>query len=145
VLLLVASCLRADDRLTISIHRNNKVALCQTGEIIVNDNVRVFYLERTVREELLKPLRPGTYTGTLYSDSGGHWRLTISIGKSKRIEFHLGSMLDQTEPYLLVGIRHGNDLCTIIDTPAAVRKLEGALRGTGERPVQVTIVNSVGK
>lgn len=119
---LAPQLLTASDAFSVTIYREYPSQKCTSGYLAVNDNIIAYTLERpwADNQQNLSSIPAGTYPGTLRYDHNDHWRIELqNVPGRQNIQIHIGNQPDQSKGCILVGLKLGPDLCSIVGGTSA--------------------------
>lgn len=117
----------------LTIARKYKSAECTSGYLAVNGNIIAYTLELPWQGNapLISAIPDGTYGGTLRYDHSDKWRIELTgVPNRTSVQIHTGNTPDNSEGCILVGLRLGADLCSVIDSKKAFDALRTAFYGS---------------
>jgi hypothetical protein len=126
-----ASAQRGEFRLTIA--RKYKGDKCTSGYLAVNGNIIAYATELPFRNNapLISAIPDGQYGGILRYDHVDQWRIELTgVPGRTNIQVHTGNTPDDSEGCILVGLKLGDDLCSVIDSKKAYDALRTAFYGS---------------
>lgn len=127
-----ASFATAED-FTLTIARKYSSNECTSGYFAVGGNIIAYTLERPWRGNapLISSIPVGRYKGVLRYDHTDQWRIELQgVPGRTHVQIHTGNTPDDTEGCILVGLKLGSDLCSVIDSSKAYADLKKAFYGT---------------
>jgi Family of unknown function (DUF5675) len=107
----------SDFKLTIA--RKHKSDSCTSGYLAVDGNVIAYALELPWQgnKPLVSSIPDGTYGGILRYDHPDKWRIELTgVPGRTNVQIHTGNTPDDSEGCVLVGLKLGDDLCSVIDS-----------------------------
>lgn len=120
-----------DFKLTIA--RKHRDANCTSGYLAVNGKIIAYTLERPWlgNAPLISSIPEGSYGATLRYDHPDKWRIELTgVPKRTNVQIHTGNTPDNTEGCILVGLKLGPDLCSVLDSKKAYEALRTAFYGS---------------
>lgn len=117
----------------LTIARKYKGDKCTSGYLAVNGDVIAYALELPWKNNapLISAIPDGTYPGTLRYDHADRWRIELSgVPGRTSVQIHTGNTPDDTEGCILVGLKLGADLCSVVDSKKAYDALRTAFYGS---------------
>jgi len=127
----VAIATPSDFRLTIA--RKHRSGTCTSGYLAVNGEIIAYTLELPWRGNapLISSIPDGSYGAILRYDHADNWRIELSgVPGRGNVQIHTGNTPDDTEGCILVGLRLGADLCSVLDSRRAYDALRTAFYGS---------------
>jgi hypothetical protein len=125
-------CAQASEfRLTIA--RKYKSNTCTSGYLAVDGKVTAHILELPWRGNapFISSIPDGTYGGVLRYDKPDKWRIELTgVPGRAGVQIHTGNTPDDSEGCILVGVKLGDDLCSVIDSKKAYDALRSAFYGS---------------
>jgi len=122
---------QSDFKLTIA--RKYRDAYCTSGYLAVNDKIIAYTLEKPWlgNAPLISSIPDGTYGGILRYDHADKWRIELTgVPGRTHVQIHTGNTPDNSEGCILVGLKLGGDMCSVVDSRAAYAALRTAFYGT---------------
>jgi hypothetical protein len=124
----------AADKFALTIARKYSSPECTAGYLSVNGAIICYALERAqiANIPLISGIPTGTYSAHLRYDHPDKWRIELdNVPNRKNIQIHIGNISADTEGCILVGDKvEASNLCRLIDSATAYRKLKKAFYGT---------------
>ena len=120
-----------DFKLTIA--RKFKNASCTSGYLAVNGEIIAYTLELPWQgnEPLISSIPDGTYGGILRYDHTDQWRIELTgVPGRTNVQIHTGNTPDDSEGCILIGLKLGDDLCSVVDSKKAYESLRKAFYGS---------------
>ncbi len=120
---------------TLTIARKYRSDTCTSGYFAVNGKIIAYTLERpwAGNAPIISSIPDGTYNGVLRYDHRDTWRIELQdVPGRNHIQIHVGNTPDDTEGCILIGLRLGDDLCSVIDSGMAYSALKAAFYGTAD-------------
>jgi len=117
----------------VTIARKYKGANCTSGYLAVNGNIIAYALELPWQGNapLISSIPEGTYGGILRYDHPDKWRIELTgVPGRNNVQIHTGNIPDDSEGCILVGLKLGADLCSVIDSKKAYEALRTAFYGS---------------
>lgn len=134
----------------LTIARKHSSPICTSGYLAVDGEIIAYVLEKPWlnNRPLVSSIPDGIYGGTLRYDHADKWRIELrGVPGRGNIQIHTGNSSDDTEGCILVGLRLGKDLCSVLDSKSAYAALKNAFYGTSnpvttpDKAIQVTVVS----
>ncbi|MGR9179741.1 DUF5675 family protein (plasmid) [Rhizobium leguminosarum] len=120
-----------DFKLTIA--RKYSGSNCTSGYLAVNDKIIAYTLEKPWQGNapLISSIPDGTYGAILRYDHADKWRIELTgVPGRTHVQIHTGNTPDDSEGCILVGLKLGDDMCSVLDSRAAYTALRTAFYGT---------------
>jgi hypothetical protein len=117
----------------LTIARKYKDAKCTSGYLAVNGNIIAYTLELPWQGNapLISAIPDGTYGGILRYDHTDKWRIELTgVPDRTNVQIHTGNTPDNSEGCILVGLKLGTDLCSVVDSKKAFDALRTAFYGS---------------
>lgn len=124
---------QTDFKLTIARKYSDKN--CTSGYLAVNDQIVAYTLERPWQGNapLISSIPDGTYGGILRYDHADQWRIELTgVPDRTHVQIHTGNSPDDSEGCILVGMKLGDDLCSVQNSKAAYSALKNAFYGSSD-------------
>lgn len=123
----------APSAFVLTIARKYKGPTCTSGYLAVDGKIIAYTLERPWQNNapLISSIPDGTYGGILRYDHADKWRIELTgVPGRANVQIHTGNTPDDTEGCILVGLKLGDDLCSVTDSKKAFDALRTAFYGT---------------
>jgi hypothetical protein len=117
----------------LTIARKYNSEKCTSGYLAVNGDIIAYTLELPWQgnEPLISAIPDGTYGGILRYDHADAWRIELTgVPGRANVQIHTGNTPDDSEGCILVGLKLGNDLCSVVDSKKAYDALRTAFYGS---------------
>jgi hypothetical protein len=117
----------------LTIARKYKSARCTSGYLAVNGDIIAYALELPWEGNapLISSIPDGTYGGFLRYDHPDRWRIELTgVPARTNVQIHTGNTPDDTAGCILVGLKLGPDLCSVVDSKKAYEALRTAFYGS---------------
>jgi Family of unknown function (DUF5675) len=117
----------------LTIARKHKSASCTSGYLAVNGKIIAYTLELPWQGNapLISSIPDGKYGGILRYDHPDKWRIELKgVPGRSNVQIHTGNTPDNSEGCILVGLRLGDDLCTVIDSKKAYEAFRTVFYGS---------------
>jgi hypothetical protein len=117
----------------LTIGRKYKGSSCTSGYLAVNGRVIAYTVELPWRgnKPLISSIPDGSYAGILRYDHTDMWRIELTgVPGRTHVQIHTGNVPDDTEGCILVGLKLGDDYCSVIDSSRAYDALRNAFYGS---------------
>lgn len=133
---------------SVIIARKYKGSNCTSGYLAVDGAVIAYALELPWKNNapLISAIPDGIYSGILRYDHPDLWRIELTgVPGRDHVEIHTGNTPDDSEGCILVGLKLGADLCSVIDSKKAYDALRTAFYGspnpaaTPNKTIKVTV------
>jgi hypothetical protein len=121
----------SDFRLTVA--RKHRDANCTSGYFAVNGKIIAYTLEKPWKGNapLISAIPDGSYGGILRYDHPDRWRIELTgVPMRTNVQIHTGNTPGDTEGCILVGLKLGTDLCSVLDSKKAYDALRTAFYGS---------------
>ncbi|MBY5482086.1 hypothetical protein HFO84_32900 [Rhizobium leguminosarum] len=122
---------QSDFKLTIA--RKYSDSNCTSGYLAVNDKIIAYTLEKPWQGNapLISSIPDGAYGGILRYDHADKWRIELTgVPGRTHVQIHTGNTPDDSEGCILVGLKLGGDMCSVLDSKSAYAALRTAFYGT---------------
>lgn len=123
----------AADDFTLTIARKYRDQKCTSGYLAVNGKIIAYTLELPWRGNapLISSIPDGRYSGLLRYDHPDKWRIELKgVPGRQAVQIHTGNSPDDSEGCILIGLKLGGDLCSVIDSKKAYDDLRIAFYGS---------------
>ena len=124
----------AQEPFTITIATKYSAADCTSGYLSVNGLVVCYALEKpqAANIPLISAIPAGAYPAHLRYDHADRWRIELdNVPDRKNVQIHVGNFTRDTEGCILVGDKIvSTDLCTLIDSATAYKRLKRVFYGS---------------
>ena len=123
----------ATEDFVLTIARKYKGDNCTSGYLAVNGNIIAYTLELPWQDNapLISSIPDGSYGGILRYDHPDGWRIQLTgVPGRDNVQIHTGNTPDNSEGCILVGLKLGDDLCSVIDSKKAYDALRTAFYGS---------------
>jgi hypothetical protein len=117
----------------LTIARKYKTGICTSGYLAVNGKIIAYTLELPWQGNapLISSIPDGGYPGILRYDHPDKWRIELTaVPGRNNVQIHTGNTPDDSEGCILVGLKLGNDLCSVVDSKKAYDALRTAFYGS---------------
>jgi hypothetical protein len=124
---------------------------CTSGYLAVNGVITCYTLERpwSDNKQNISSIPAGKYSGSVRYDHADHWRIELNdVPGRSNIQIHIGNEPDQTKGCILVGMKLGDDLCSLENSAVALKAIKTAFYGsdspvaTPDKSISVEIVDA---
>jgi hypothetical protein len=122
---------------TVTVMRQYPDKKCTSGYLAVDGKIIAYTLERPWVNNVqnISSIPTGKYTGHLRYDHTDFWRIELDgVPNRTNVQIHIGNEVDQSKGCVLVGMKLGADLCSVLDSSTAYAALKKAFYGT-DNPV----------
>ncbi len=139
---------QSDFKLTIA--RKYSDPNCTSGYLAVNDEIIAYTLERPWQGNtpVISSIPDGVYGGVLRYDHADKWRIELTgVPGRTHVQIHTGNTPDDSEGCILLGLKLGSDMCSVLDSKAAYTALKTAFYGrpdpvaTPDKKITVSVVS----
>lgn len=118
---------------TLTIARKYRDQKCTSGYLAVNGKIIAYTLELPWRGNapLISSIPDGRYDGVLRYDHPDKWRIELKgVPARQAVQIHTGNSPDDSEGCILIGLKLGEDLCSVVDSKKAYDGLRTAFYGS---------------
>ena len=112
----------ASPSVSLIVRRQASNERCTTGQLILNNTVVGYTLERPWENNLplISQIPAGRYSAFVRNEDGSRWRIELrNVPGRTNVQLHLGTSPANTLGCILIGSNADPDLCTLTDQGAA--------------------------
>jgi hypothetical protein len=120
----------------VSIHRAHKGDDCTSGQILIDDKIIAYSLERPWEGNipLISSIPAGRYHGFVRTKTKDRWRIELTdVPDRTNIQLHIGNFLSDGVGCIMIGSNLTKNLCQLVDGEAGFNSFKLAFAAAAAR------------